>query len=299
MPALSAADLGIDFSADPDADRRALRLHAECGCFVARGLLHDEDLEPARAAIRRLISLRLKALGLDEEPPNGHPPAFDAGFRRLIEHDPRNRWLIHQAAMFALPVHQIGADARLAQLSRLLMRSDAVMASELNSLQIHLPGEEKHLLPWHQDYPWVQDSEDAVVYWIPLRDLGPESGALRLAVGSHRRGVLTLRGQGPAGPLGRALTLAEPTAPDQFPQLVVHVRPGEVLVFSTLLLHASVPNRSAWPRWTVQVRHGNFGHPRALARDWPGTRPGSVPFAQSHPEYYVDAPDPAEDGSHA
>jgi hypothetical protein len=79
VPELGVADLTVDHSSpagDPAAaDERARRLYAEHGCFLAKGLLDEAMLEPSRRVIRKLIALRLHALGLPEEPPNSRPPA--------------------------------------------------------------------------------------------------------------------------------------------------------------------------------------------------------------------------------
>jgi ectoine hydroxylase-related dioxygenase (phytanoyl-CoA dioxygenase family) len=191
--------------------------------------------------------------------------------------------------MRTLALKQIGWDARLVRLSRLLMATETVMASDLGALQVHLPNDPRNLCPWHQDYPYVRDSEDGVIYWIPLQ--APEAPAcgLQIAPGSHRLGVLPLLGYrlGPGGE--RPMRIANLSVLDRFPQLTVSADAGDVLVFSTLLLHASALYRSDRIRWTVQVRHGNFEYPQAVARGWPATRPATRfgPFEETHPEYYL------------
>jgi Phytanoyl-CoA dioxygenase (PhyH) len=279
-------DLVVDFdgAVSADAGRRAAEVFAEQGCFVARGLFRNADLEPIRAAFRRIIGLHRQAMGLPPRPDDSSAP-FDDGFLELIELDPDGRRLIQMTSMFALPLVQFGADERLARLSRRLMNTDAVIASDLQSIHISLPREEAHLLPWHQDYPWVQDSEDALIYWMPIRDLPDGNAALRVALGSHRLGVLRLLERD-----GRLMGLADPEVADRFPQRVVSLRAGEALVLSTLLLHRSVRNNGDTTRWTSQVRHGNFANPKAVRRRWPGPRPDRTPFSETHPEYYSDDP---------
>ncbi len=285
-------DLVVDFdgAVAGEARERARQTFARHGCFLARGLFHEREFDPIRSAIRRVIGLRRGKLGLPVGPADGSTP-FDDGFLDLVQRDPDNRRVLQMTASFALPIHQIGASDRLARLSEMLMETDAVIGSDLQGLHVNLPGEEKHLLPWHQDYPWVQDSEDGVIYWMPLRELPVGNAALRVALGSHRLGVVRLLERE-----GRLMGLADPAIPERFPQRVISVRPGEILVVHTLVLHRSVPNRSDRVRWTMQVRHGNFAHPKAVRRNWPGPRPDRTPFSVTHPEYFVDPPlstDPA------
>ena len=39
------------------------------------------------------------------------------------------------------------------------------------------------------------------------------------------------------------------------------------------------------PRWTLQIRHGNFKHPFAIRKNWPGSHYEQNWFDLSHPEY--------------
>ena len=230
-------------------------------------------------------------LGFAEEPPDGQPPCFDDGFLRLTELDMWNPVVMIGAFMRALPLQQLGLDPRLVRLSRLLMATETVMASDLGTLQVQFPDDRRNLRPWHQDYPYVRDSEDAVIYWIPLRSLEGQNCSLQVAPGSHRLGVLPMRGYRLRPPGSeRPMRIADLSGLDRFPQLSVPAEAGDVLVFSTLLLHASALNRSERIRWTSQVRHGNFEDPRALARNWPATRPATRfgPFEETHPEYYLE-----------
>jgi ectoine hydroxylase-related dioxygenase (phytanoyl-CoA dioxygenase family) len=45
--------------------------------------------------------------------------------------------------------------------------------------------------PWHQDeFYWPLDTEHTVTMWMPLHDVGPETGLMAFADGSHRLGDL-------------------------------------------------------------------------------------------------------------
>jgi hypothetical protein len=298
MPDVRIEDLTVTYSGPAGvavANARARQLYAEFGCFLARGLLGDAELEPIRASIRRLISLRMENLGLRQEPSADQPPDFDDGFVRLGDLDVWNKVVIMGGLARSLPLHQLGLSPKLTRLSRMLMATDTILTSTLGAVQVQQPQETRHLLPWHQDYPYTRDSEDGLVYWIPLRELEEHNSALQVAPGSHRLGVLPMRGHGPRPPEGdRVLRIADLSVLERFPQLTVHVSPGDVLVFSTLLLHASVLNRSTQVRWTVQIRHGNFEYSRAVARDWPATRPGAGSFEETHPEYYLESVEDAQ-----
>ncbi len=272
----------LDGSVSDKAGRKARRVLLEHGCCLVRGLFAPAELDSIRDAFARIIDLRRRQLGLpavDRRSPN----EFDKGYLELIRTDPDSRRLMQMTSMFAMPLLQFGCCERLSTLSEHLMNTQAVIASDLQSMHVSLPREASHLLPWHQDYPWVQDSEDAIVYWLPIRDLPEGNAALSVAIGSHKPGVQRLQERD-----GQMMGIADPSFPDRFPQRIISVHPGEVLVVQTLALHRSVQNQSDQTRWTLQFRHGNFAEPKAVRRKWPGPRPDRVPFSETHPEYYQD-----------
>ncbi len=291
---MNLPDLTVDYtSGDPArlaaADQRARGLLAEWGCCVATGLLGDAALDPMRAGIRRLLHLRAHQAGVPL------PPAkeFDAGLWELRRVDAAHRNEVISVLPYLPAFQQLTLHPNLLRASRALMGTEDVLATRHHALRHHWPHED-YLLPWHQDYPHIQDSEDALVYWVPLRAAGPGSSGLRLALGSHRAGVRRTRGEGPRRDHGhRALRLADPDEAERYPQTVISVNAGDVLVLSTLLLHASSPNRADQISWSLHIRHGNYAHPRTLARGWPIGRMSVVPFGRSHPEYYEDGPEVA------
>jgi ectoine hydroxylase-related dioxygenase (phytanoyl-CoA dioxygenase family) len=141
-------------------------------------------------------------------------------------------------------------------------------------------------LPWHQDYPYAQDSPDAVVYWIPLMDVDETNGCLRVIPGSHLGGVRPVRMLVSAEHNIKGLELADPVH-DEGESLSLPMQAGEILVQSALLLHRSQPNHTDRARFTVQVRHGNFAHPTAVEKRWPRGHYERHWFDESHPESVV------------
>jgi Phytanoyl-CoA dioxygenase (PhyH) len=276
MRPISVDDLAVDYTpSDSDAlavaDAQAQPLLGALGCFLARGLFGDEQLEPIRRDLRRLIRLRWQLAGLGPGLPSESEPRFDDGLLALTRRRQAEVAVLQEALCLLLSARQVVGHPRLERLSRGLMGTQTVGHNEFtDKARGQLSDGDHHLLLWHQDYPYVQDSEDGLVYWIPLHRCGERKGSLRLALGSHRLGVLPVRrpdsgADGPAPPY----EIAEPTVVDRFPQLRVPVQAGDVLVFSPLLVHANDPNCSGRVRWALEVRHGNLEHPRAVARGWP------------------------------
>ncbi len=271
MQPVSAADLAVDYtSTEPDrfaeADTRARRLLDEFGCFAARGLFSDVDLEPIRRDVRRLIGLRWWLAGLGPQPPCGPEAPFDDGLPALTRSRPGDAFVLQEALRLLFSAVQVACHPRLERLSRELMGTQVIgHRAFTDAAELRLPDKQPAVLHWHQDAPQAQDAEESLTYWIPLRDCGEREGSLRLAVGSHRLGVVRV-GPAASGPGGTAplRELEEPAVVDRFPHLQLPLRAGDVLACSGLLLHADERNGSELARWVLQVRHANLENHQGL-----------------------------------
>lgn len=102
---------------------------------------------------------------------------------------------------------------------------------------------------WHQDAARIEVDPCFVIAYLAISDSTPENGGLRVLPGSHRsvlpfEVVVNEDGQAERK-VARTLDVREEHAVD------VSLEPGEVTVFSGLLVHGSGPNRS--PRRRIAV----------------------------------------------
>jgi Phytanoyl-CoA dioxygenase (PhyH) len=312
MKSITVENLSLDYSKTEETaifgeDKRAQELLKEFGCFVAKGLLNNGELDFVRNDIKQLIEMRMRKVGLQKNSPKDDIPQFDDGFLqlRMLEYAYAKELLakgefeelqslqlehahcevIANVCRMLMSVNQINVNPKLVNLSKKLMLTNTLMSHSVFDIRVDYPYDDDSLFPWHQDYPVIQDSEDALIYWIPLRDVGEQDGCLTVAPGSHKLGVLPQHPQSYHDvPSTKIPDLSILT---QFPHISVPMQAGDVLAFSTLLLHASGTNRSENVRWTLQVRHGNFEHQKAIARNWTSHGVWNVPFEVSHPEYTI------------
>ena len=288
--------LHVDYSSrDPQAleaaDEQAKKVYRKHGCFLAKGLLSKKDTAPILAYLHGLIRLRMQLAGIETGPDPDGLTRFDDGFVRLSKADRRHGSAIFDACRRLLPLHELSVDPKLIGLARMLMGTDTIIASDIKAIRIDHPDEDTYLFDWHQDYPYVMDSEDAVVFWIPMHDVDETNGCLKVAVGSHKLGVLKVRVLDPRNKRDnkqKFMEIDDKTVVHQFPQISVPAEAGDALVFSTMMLHTSQPNRSSRARWTAQIRFGNFEHPLAVKRSWPGSLRDGSWFDDRHPEHVVN-----------
>jgi ectoine hydroxylase-related dioxygenase (phytanoyl-CoA dioxygenase family) len=95
---------------------------------------------------------------------------------------------------------------------------------------------------WHQDSGYVvgnggpSDHAPYLTCWCPLEDVKVENGAISIIPGSHDAGIL------PHARQSGTNDLAAPAAESR--ALMIEAKAGDIIAFSSLLLHASGPNTS-------------------------------------------------------
>ena len=102
--------------------------------------------------------------------------------------------------------------------------------------------------PYHQDSAyWAIDPPDLCSAWIALDAATVENGCMRVLPGSHRWGVMEHK--------HLADFQVEEEQLDLSREVTVPLPPGGVLLFHSLLLHATSPNCSDFPRRAMIVSY--------------------------------------------
>lgn len=123
-------------------------------------------------------------------------------------------------------------------------------------LRPYLP---RHLdrLPWHQDGQFYGVGIEAMVcdiaqVWLPLVDVGVDSGCMALVPRSHHWGLISTE----AGPQTDPEEIYRLTAQRvRFePTHLIPMRKGDLLLFTNLTAHTGTENRSGSVRWSVDMR---------------------------------------------
>lgn len=100
-------------------------------------------------------------------------------------------------------------------------------------------------LPWHQDNGYNGLKQEHFQLWVALTEINERTGLLWLQPGSHKRGVLPHHREGtyqicPGDPEGA---------------IAIEAREGDVVLFSSLIVHRSSPNTSIGPRSVYVVEY--------------------------------------------
>ncbi len=119
--------------------------------------------------------------------------------------------------------------------------------------------EEYYKAPLHQDWPSMEASLNSLVVWVPLVNVGLGNGSIIIYPGSHKKGVLPFSTKG-----GFAEVEYEDENAIQ-PKLNI----GDIVVFSTLLVHQSGQIFDDSIRWSAHFRYTDMGEQNFIERGFP------------------------------
>ena len=116
---------------------------------------------------------------------------------------------------------------------------ETVLVHALKIARVMIPAKGNAPTPAHQDFIFIQGTKTVYTCWMPLGDCPRELGGLSVLRGSHKKGVFPVRAAEGAG--GRHVIFDEDTPQDWFE---TDFQIGDVLVFHSLTVHKSIPNRT-------------------------------------------------------
>jgi len=173
-------------------------------------------------------------------------------------------------ALFALVTHR----SLLARVESLV--GQEIVGSSVYRIRPKIPGQERAVVPWHQDSGYFSphcDQDLIVTCWMPLVDARPDNGCLRVLPRSHRQGVSRHHTNGPGG----FLVIVEEDLPEAEP-VTVPVPLGGVLFMTNRTPHSSTAHEVDEVRWAIDVRYQSADIPNnigELPEDFDLERPDS------------------------
>jgi phytanoyl-CoA hydroxylase len=118
-----------------------------------------------------------------------------------------------------------------------------------------------HTVDSHQDWRSMQGSLDSVVIWIPLRDISRDLGALEILPCSHLFGLRTDH-------IENGFGMVNLSDEEKSNLVSVEVEAGDILLFSSFLIHQSGNNITNEPRWSCHFRYNNLDEKTFIERKY-------------------------------
>lgn len=128
----------------------------------------------------------------------------------------------------------------------------------LKIARLSFPENHEVSTPPHQDFPNNQGTETLTAAWVPIGDAPISMGGLAVLRGSHRYGVLPLDYHPGAG--NRQALIPMPMR-EALRWVTTDFAAGDVLLFPSTTVHASLHNGSDSMRISVDFRYQNEGEP--------------------------------------
>lgn len=113
----------------------------------------------------------------------------------------------------------------------------------------------------HQDWRSMQGSLNSIVIWVPLMTITKNIGALEILPKSHKLGLIT-------DTIDHGFGMVNLSEIQKNNLMSVEVMPGDILIFSSLLVHQSGENISNTPRWSCHFRFNDLSEETFIERGY-------------------------------
>jgi len=215
------------------------------GFLILRDAIPDSSLDALRLAL--FVMAR-----------NGEPGRVDQSLSDVIEMlENRNHgtvYTLQKAIATSFTALQLLTDLKLASLhSQLYDVPEANVHTHLFQAPIQFSNDQRYDFSWHQESGSYSHASKILTCWFPV--LGPvnrERGSVELIPGSHAYGKREARHHVKDSGLNDWTVV--PEAEELRRSVVAEMKPGDILLFDSDLIHRSVSNRSESIRITGIAR---------------------------------------------
>jgi ectoine hydroxylase-related dioxygenase (phytanoyl-CoA dioxygenase family) len=234
------------------------------GFVIIRGLFDPRALSAINAEMDDLFVLQLRRLGLPVDGGSSRE-ALHANAARLLAADVETYISTARLTQMLPSAARLMASESLIDLVRDLGVEVPVVSTRLSnhimSDALRIPGG-YHKSPPHQDWRSIQGSLDSLVVWAPTTPVTETSHPLQVVPRSHLLGLLDT--------VEHIMTPTVSDAritDDQYVSLPM--QPGDVVAFSTFLVHRTGETGDGQLRVAFSARFNNAAEPTYVAHGYP------------------------------
>ena len=246
----------------------------ENGYLLLKGFLEKEIVEKILQDAKSIFQLQFDYLNLDSNFNENLKTLFKNHFQVFIDCGKQIQHLIS--------LHKLSLDDKILTLINTLgLEKPNISTRPVLYFNHSDLAKEKsyHTVDAHQDWRSMQSSLDSLVIWIPLMNIDKSLGALQIIPKSHLFGLKTNEVVNGFGMVDSDIY------DNQF--IDVEVNQGDILVFSSFLIHRSGNNLSDQPRWSCHFRYNNLKESNFIKRGFPHNyiyKPGSELITRNFPK---------------
>ena len=178
----------------------------------------------------------------------------------LLKPDSKSRKSFYNTLRYFFSITKLSCLKKLKDLSISVGLKHPVVMRSYN-LRMDMPSDRKHLFHWHQDITYLLGSKNSITFWIPLTQVNDKHGSIEIIPRSHKNGIYKFNYVGKEKISKQKYMSPKDIKLKKSPKLkskLLKAKPGDVVIFSQLLLHRSSKNYSNKIRWVAQVRHSDL-----------------------------------------
>ncbi len=260
---------GIDLASDGARQRLA-----RDGYLFLRGFLPTGDVAAVEGAILEAVAAAPGWLAEGTD-----PSEWIAGPSVAAEgYDDPDFWAMYRRVQSIQSFHEFAHHRRIFAAVEGLLESEAFVHSN-HVARVVGPSDRIEPTHIHQDWRPIQGAADTLTVWIPLADIPPQLGGLRILEGSQHGGVARY------DPETESIGID-----DHDPRWrTASYRQGDVLIFHSLTVHAGLPNTTNRLRRSCEFRYQRVSDPAVASTvtlphwhpsiDWPELTQGWTSLA--------------------
>lgn len=248
--------------APADAQRDAFLAE---GYVVFRGVLDTAWLDQINAEMLELFRIQLRRLGLPISQTGDFREDFHADALALLRADvPAYISTARMTQMFP-SVHRLMISEPIMQVARRLGIEFPVISTRVSnhiiSDLLKIPGG-YHKSPPHQDWRSIQGSLDSIVLWAPTTPVSEQSHPLEVVPRSHLFGLC------PTVEHIQTPAVEDPRIREE-DYVPLAMEPGDVVAFSTFLVHRTGEQGDGKVRVAYSGRFNNAAEPTFVEHGYP------------------------------
>ena len=248
----------------PRPNTSACETYRSEGYVVARGIIDVGSLDEINREIADLFILQLRRLGLRVKE-GASREAFRDNAIGLLKADVPTYISTARLTQMLPSVHRLLISQPIMKLAKELGIDFPVISTKA---AIHIMSDDLkipngyHKSPPHQDWRSIQGSVDSIVFWLPTNPVSLDSHPLEVIPKSHLLGLLNTTEH------IMTPTVEDPRISDEM-YVPITVEPGDVIAFSSFMVHRTGDRDDGLVRIALSVRFNNASEPTYVAHGFP------------------------------
>jgi phytanoyl-CoA hydroxylase len=233
------------------------------GFILVRDFFEKNEIDNLRKEAKKIFALQIKKI-MNVEVDINDDSNFEKSMYKFFEVDVDTFMSCGKQVQQLILLHKMGTDSKITSVLQnlgLQFPAISVRPSMLFNSRYLAKKEEYWKLGAHQDWRSSQGSLDSITVWFSLINSNAAIGALQVIPGTHKLGLLD------SEPVSYYGKIIGDFKDEDYLQLEFEI--GDILFFSSFLVHRSGTNITESIRWSVQLRYNNIAEPTFIERGFP------------------------------